>query len=58
MSLLLELFGRLHPMLLHLPIGMLCALGIYEFRAWRKGDPPAPRFWVLLAAGCAAFTAG
>ena len=58
MSLLLEFFGRLHPMLLHLPIGMLCALGIYEFRAWRKGDPPAPRFWVLLAAGCAAFTAG
>ena len=58
MSLLLEFFGRLHPMLLHLPIGMLCALGIYEFRAWRKGDPPAPRFWVSLAAACAAFAAG
>jgi uncharacterized membrane protein/YHS domain-containing protein len=57
MSLLLEVFGRLHPVMLHLPIGMLVALGVYELRAWRRGDPPAPRFWVALAACCAAFSA-
>jgi YHS domain-containing protein/uncharacterized membrane protein/mono/diheme cytochrome c family protein len=57
MNLLLEVFGRLHPVLLHLPIGALFALGVYELRAWRKGDPPAPRFWISFAACCAAFTA-
>lgn len=58
MSLLLEVFGRLHPVLLHMPMGMLFGLGVFELRAWRKGQDVAPRFWISLAACCAAFAAG
>ncbi|MDP6962845.1 MAG: c-type cytochrome domain-containing protein [Planctomycetota bacterium] len=58
MSQLLEVFGRLHPVVLHLPMGMLFGLGVFEFMAWRKGKEAAPRFWISLSACCAAFAAG
>lgn len=54
---LLEVFGRLHPALLHLPMGMLFGLGIYEIHAWRKGQSVAPKIWVYWAAGLAVFAA-
>jgi YHS domain-containing protein/uncharacterized membrane protein len=58
MNLLLEVFGRMHPMLLHMPMGMLFGLGIYELNAWRKSKKSAPRIWVSTTALVAAFTAG
>ncbi len=51
-----ELFGRLHPMLLHLPIGLLPAIALLEFggAALRR---PAPRGCVLVLSCLCAATA-
>lgn len=46
----LAVFGRMHPMVLHLPIGLLVGLGLMEFSAVRKRSGPAARGWYLLAA--------
>lgn len=47
---ILAVFGRMHPMVLHLPIGLLMGLGVMEFLAARKRGGPAARGWYLLAA--------
>lgn len=47
---ILAVFGRMHPMVLHLPIGLLMGLGLMEFLAARKRGGPAARAWYLLAA--------
>lgn len=46
---LLAVFGRMHPMLLHLPIGMLIGLALMELVAWRRGAAPTSR-WLLVVA--------
>lgn len=46
----IEVFGRLHPLALHLPVGLLIGLGVYEGVAASRRAPPAPRLWVALAA--------
>jgi len=43
-------FGRFHPLLLHLPIGMLVGLGIVELVAVMRRQAAAPRLLVLIAA--------
>lgn len=47
---LLAVFGRTHPMLLHLPIGLLVGLGVMEWFASRREGDPAPRVFVVLTA--------
>ncbi|MHC4822389.1 MAG: c-type cytochrome domain-containing protein [Planctomycetota bacterium] len=46
---LLAVFGRMHPMVLHLPIGMLIGLALMELVGWKRGAPPASR-WLLVFA--------
>ncbi len=46
----LEVFGRLHPLVLHLPVGLLAGLAVYEGVAHARREAPAPRLLV----GCAA----
>ncbi len=53
----LEVFGRLHPLLLHLPAGLLIALGLFEGVAVLRRGPPAPRLLVVVAAAGAVITA-
>jgi uncharacterized membrane protein len=38
----LALFGRLHPVVLHLPIGLLGALVVMELWRWWRGEPELP----------------
>ncbi|MDX2146327.1 MAG: c-type cytochrome domain-containing protein [Planctomycetota bacterium] len=46
---LVWLAGRLHPMLNHVPIGLLVGLALYEFLAlWRSNARPAPSVLVWL----------
>jgi mono/diheme cytochrome c family protein len=57
---LFEVFGRLHPVMLHMPIGLVGALAGVE--AWRlvschPGAPHAPRVLGILAAAAAVTTA-
>ncbi|MEI7731463.1 MAG: c-type cytochrome domain-containing protein [Verrucomicrobiota bacterium] len=43
-------FGRLHPVLVHLPIGFLVLLGLLELRAcWRRSPTTAPETGFILA---------
>lgn len=54
----LAVFGRFHLLLLHLPLGMLLGVGLYELVAsWRRRGP-APGLMVGLAALAAALAAG
>jgi uncharacterized membrane protein len=53
MDVLLAIFGRLHPALLHLPIGLLAGLALLEAVAIARGRAPAP----MLLAGFAALAA-
>ena len=46
MTNLLEFLGRLHLVILHLPIGMIVGLAIYELHAARKKLKSAPKIWV------------
>lgn len=46
----LSFFGRLHPAVLHLPIGLFVGLALYESLAALRKKPPAPHSLVLLAA--------
>lgn len=46
----LAVFGRMHPLLLHLPIGMLLGLGLLEWFAARRGQAPMARGVVLIVA--------
>jgi len=46
----LAVFGRMHPLLLHLPIGMLLGLGLLEWFAARRGQSPMARGVVLVVA--------
>lgn len=41
MDLLSELLGRLHPLVVHLPIGLLAAGGLLYLRGRRQGENPA-----------------
>jgi len=54
---LLAFFGRLHPLLLHLPIGILVGLAIMEAVAAKRGNGPTAPLLVRLAALVAALTA-
>jgi uncharacterized membrane protein/YHS domain-containing protein len=58
MPVLLEVFGRLHPALLHLPIGLFAGLVVFEAVAIARGQGPAPRLLVNFAALAAVFAAG
>ena len=49
----LPVLGRLHPMLLHLPIGALFALALWEGVSWKQGGGVAPRLIVLFSAATA-----
>jgi uncharacterized membrane protein len=53
-----EFLGRLHPALVHLPIGFTAAAVLLELRAMLTGRMGAPRFLVGLAAGAALAAAG
>jgi YHS domain-containing protein len=56
----LELFGRLHPLVLHLPIGALVALGVLELaqaRGWLALPRAALGVLAWLAAGSAVVSA-
>ncbi|MDA1260343.1 MAG: hypothetical protein O3A20_06945 [Planctomycetota bacterium] len=53
----LEVFGRFHPLLLHLPIGMLVGVVVLEAVAIARRQGPAPRLLVNLAALAAVLTA-
>ena len=57
MSAWLEVFGRLHMLLLHLPLGLLAGVGVVEAVALARGTAPAPRLLVGLAALAAVFAA-
>ena len=46
MTALLEFLGRLHLVILHLPIGMIAGLAIYEWHATRRKLNNAPKIWV------------
>ncbi|HBF23078.1 MAG TPA: hypothetical protein DDW23_04605 [Planctomycetes bacterium] len=53
----LSLFGRLHPVVLHIPLGLLAGLAVFEGVAFARREPPAPRLLVALAALGALFAA-
>ncbi|TAH39704.1 MAG: hypothetical protein EYC70_02640 [Planctomycetota bacterium] len=57
---LLAVFGRLHPLLLHLPIGLLAGLVALELVLWaRRAIPPAGfmSVWAWMTAASAVVTA-
>lgn len=58
MPVLLEVFGRLHPALLHLPIGLLAGLVVLEAVAIVRKQGPAPALLVNFAAAAAVLAAG
>ena len=45
-----ELFGRMHPMMLHIPIGILVGLGVMELVNWKRGAAPASKWFLFLGA--------
>ena len=47
---LLSIFGRLHPVVLHIPLGLIAGLAVLEGVAVLRKQPPAPRLLVALAA--------
>lgn len=55
---LLAVFGRMHPLLLHMPIGMLLGLGFMELVLWKRGKAPASQWFLLIAAISAVVVAG
>jgi uncharacterized membrane protein len=57
MSEFVAVFGRLHPILLHLPMGLLIGLAVLEAHAVWKRQGVSPRLLVFLAAGTAVLTA-
>ncbi|MCP4860591.1 MAG: hypothetical protein GY902_05040 [Planctomycetes bacterium] len=54
---LFAVFGRSHPLLLHMPIGMLVGLGFVELIAVKRGHQPMARLYVFIAACTAVFAA-
>jgi YHS domain-containing protein/uncharacterized membrane protein len=54
---LFAVFGRAHPLLLHMPIGLLVGLGLVELIAFRRGHAPIGRLFVFIAACTAVFAA-
>lgn len=57
----MELFGRLHPLVLHLPIGLLAGLAVMEIAAALRRKPvprEVTRTLVLLTAASAVLAAG
>ena len=52
---LFAVFGRAHPLLLHMPIGMLVGLGLVELIAVKRGHAPIGRLFVFIAACSAIF---
>jgi YHS domain-containing protein len=54
---LLPVFGRMHPLLLHLPIGLLVGLGLLECVAGLRKQAAAPVFLVFVASASAIFAA-
>src|SRR5262245_10217550 len=63
MSELSAVFGRLHPLVLHLPIGLLIALGAMELARmarpqWRMREAVAVLAWLTGAAGVLAAGTG
>lgn len=54
---LLGVFGRFHPVLLHLPIGLLAGLVLLEAVALARKQAPAPRLLVNFAAFAALLAA-
>lgn len=57
LSELLPVFGRMHPLLLHLPIGLLVGLAMLECVAAMRKQAAAPIFLVFLASASAIFAA-
>lgn len=58
---MLTVFGRLHPLLLHLPIGLLVGVAAVEALAWirKKPAPPMPLLvWLAAASAVLAATTG
>ena len=53
----LEVFGRMHPLVLHLPIGMLAALAALELLTLRQPVPRVRTGLAVLTALAAVFTA-
>ena len=55
----LEFLGRFHPLVVHLPIGLLVAVGLVEARTWWQGarQPDAARGVLLVAATAGAVVA-
>lgn len=53
----LAVFGRFHPLLLHMPIGMLIGLGMMELAGWRRGAAPASAWFLIIATGSAVIAA-
>ncbi len=53
----LPVFGRAHPMLLHVPIGMLVGLGVLELVSVFRRQEAEPRLLVFVAAAAAVLTA-
>lgn len=45
-----DLFGRLHPMMLHIPIGVLIGLGIVELVNLKRGLAPASKWFLCIGA--------
>ena len=49
----LAFLGRLHVVVLHIPIGILVALGLVELRAWWRSSESPPAAWSLALLGSA-----
>jgi uncharacterized membrane protein/YHS domain-containing protein len=54
---LIPVFGRMHPLLLHLPIGLLVGLAMLECVAGLRKRAAAPTFLVFIASASAILTA-
>jgi uncharacterized membrane protein/YHS domain-containing protein len=58
----LDVFGRLHPLLLHLPIGLMVGVVALEATAWwrgrESGRAPTVLLWLTAAAAVAAVATG
>ena len=54
---LFAVFGRTHPLLLHLPIGILVGIGLVELVALKRGAAPVSRLFVFFATASAVLAA-
>lgn len=54
---LLAVFGRMHPMVLHLPIGLLIGLALMELVGWKRGAAPVSRWLLVFATSTAVIAA-